>query len=81
MSFVHDSARCYVYGRVVAGWGAGGVVVGAGVGEDGVDDAGGGVGDGQGDGGLAVDGLEAERGGEAFAQVVGRVGEEAGSIR
>jgi hypothetical protein len=33
--------------------------------------AGGGVGDGQDDGGLTVDGVQAECGGEAFAQVVG----------
>jgi hypothetical protein len=46
-------------------------VVDAGVGEDGLDDGGGGVGDGQDDGGLPgvlpVDGLQVEGGGEAFA--------------
>lgn len=55
--------------------GAGGgrsVVVGAGVGEDGVDDAGGGIGDGEHDDGLLdlgpVDALDVERDGDEFLQ-------------
>lgn len=59
-------------------------MVDAGVEKDGVDDAGGGVGDGEDDGGLPgvlpVDGLHGERGGEAFAQVIGGLGEEARGV-
>jgi NB-ARC domain len=57
-------------------------VVGAGVGQECGDDAGGGVGDGQDDGGLPavgpVDGLHVEGGGDQFADVVGGAGEQAG---
>ena len=57
----------------------------SGGGPDGVNDAGGGVGDGQDYGGLAgvlpVDGLQAEGGGEPLAQVVGCVYQESGCVR
>ena len=59
-------------------------MVGAGVGQDGVDGGGGRVGDGQDDGGLPgvvpEDGLQAESCGEAFAEVVGGVGEQSGGV-
>ena len=59
-------------------------MVGAGVGEDGVDDAGGGVGDGDDDGGLflagLVDALDVEHGGDDLLQRAGGLGEQSRRI-
>jgi hypothetical protein len=62
-----------------------GVVVGAGVGGQGGDDAGGGRGDGCPDGGLldggAVEDLDVERGVDLGLDVLGRVAERFGGVR